>query len=61
MCILVALDAIAQYQSRLIDPVASAGGTPSTPRDKNDDTDKPSDDERQMAERRRGDRIRTTF
>ena len=49
MRFLVALDAIAQYQSRPIDPVAPAGGasaaTPSTPGDKNDDADKPSDDE----------------
>ena len=49
MRFLIALDAIAQYQSRPIDPVAPAGGagaaTPSTPGDKNDDADKQSDDE----------------
>ena len=49
MRFLVALDASAQYQSRIIDPVAPACGagaaTPSTPGDKNDDANKPSVDE----------------
>ena len=49
MRFLVALDAIAQYQLRPIVPVALAGGAgaafSSTPGDKNDDTNKPSDDE----------------
>ena len=49
MRFLVSLDAIAQYQSRPIVLVAPAGGagaaTPSAPGDRNDDADKPSDEE----------------